>query len=426
MATEKVGVYRKYHGAVPTNAAGQQQPKSEWIDKRPFSWAVRWFGIDGKRYSKSFNTRKEAERFAETKQQDVRQGKADPPVRIALREFYREHKRLMTGKVADTTLHMQLATLALLAESVGWECDLKRLKTRDIEEFSAIRTATGNQPITVNKEVKVLKRLFNLAIRRGYLAAGCNPAVGVPMAKVGKRRNPYCSTDQFQAIFAKAPDILFRALLVVIYTTGLRKREAMHLTWGDIDFAAVMVHVTRRDANGYVQKWTPKDHEVRSIPLPEQAIDLLTQLQTLAPEKCPYVFMDAERWDFYRQRVDAKTWKSRDLVNNWLRRFQTLCKRAGVVQFTLHDLRRSCITNWARYLAIHVTQEFAGHCDIHTTREYYLSVRADDLAKAKRVQTKLMNGLKDIPPTDPKLTNSAQKRAFPKPKVFDGPRKPPD
>ena len=31
---------------------------------------------------------------------------------------------------------MQLATLALLAESVGWESDLKRLTTLNIEQFS--------------------------------------------------------------------------------------------------------------------------------------------------------------------------------------------------------------------------------------------------------------------------------------------------
>ena len=55
---------------------------SEWANERPVSWAARWFGTDGKRRSKSFPTRKEAERFAETKQQAVRQGNGDPPQRM--------------------------------------------------------------------------------------------------------------------------------------------------------------------------------------------------------------------------------------------------------------------------------------------------------------------------------------------------------
>ena len=59
MATEKGKcVYRKYHGAVPTDKSGNPLPKSEWPRERPYRWAVRWFGSEGKRFSKSFENRK--------------------------------------------------------------------------------------------------------------------------------------------------------------------------------------------------------------------------------------------------------------------------------------------------------------------------------------------------------------------------------
>jgi hypothetical protein len=83
MATEKVGIYRKWHGPIPTDGSDKPLPPAEWPKKRLFSWAVRWFGIDGKRYSKSFPSRKEAERFAEGVQSDVRCGKGDPPPSIS-------------------------------------------------------------------------------------------------------------------------------------------------------------------------------------------------------------------------------------------------------------------------------------------------------------------------------------------------------
>ena len=51
---------------------------------------------------------------------------------------------------------------------------------------------------------------------------------------------------------------------------------------------------------------------------------------------------------------------------------------------------------------MHVTQDFAGHEDIKTTKAYYPAVEAEDLAKAQKAQTHLMAGLKDIPLTDPK------------------------
>ena len=273
----------------------------------------------------------------------------------------------------------------------------------------------------MNKEVRALKRLFYLAISRGYVAQGTNPGVGVPMAKCGRKRVPYCPVSQFDLIYGKAPSLLWRAMLVVLYTAGLRLREARNLTWTDVDFSAGKVHIPRKEARGFVQAWTPKDHECRSVPLPPKAIDLLTKLQAEASEQCPYVFMEPDRWDYYRQQVEAKEWTpGRDLSNNVLRRFKTLCRKAEVGPYTIHDLRRSCITNWARYLAMHLTQQWAGHGDINTTRMFYLSVQDDDVAKTQAGQAELIDGIVCDEVTDPKVTHKPRKRTFPKRKVFGG------
>jgi len=85
---------------------------------------------------------------------------------------------------------------------------------------------------------------------------------------------------------------------------------------------------------------------------------------------------------------------------------------------TVHDLRRSCITNWARELPIHVVQKLAGHSDIRTTQKYYLSIQAEDIRKAQRVQAKVLGKIPTNDLTDPKLTHSGQKRAFPGRKAF--------
>jgi len=96
------------------------------------------------------------------------------------------------------------------------------------------------------------------------------------------------------------------------------------------------------------------------------------------------------------------------LVNNLLRRLKALCRRSNVKEFSLHDLRRSCITNWAKALPIHVVQKLAGHSDIKTTRLYYLAVEETDLDRARLVQKKILeNNL-----TDPLLTHSAKNEGF--------------
>jgi integrase len=72
------------------------------------------------------------------------------------------------------------------------------------------------------------------------------------------------------------------------------------------------------------------------------------------------------------------------MVNNMWKNFKRFRQETGILKCTLHDLRRSAITNWAQSLPIQVVQELAGHLDIATTRRYYLAVRPDDMAAANK------------------------------------------
>ena len=72
------------------------------------------------------------------------------------------------------------------------------------------------------------------------------------------------------------------------------------------------------------------------------------------------------------------------------RDFDVVRKRAGVAKCTLHDLRRSAITNWAQALPIQAVQQFAGHSNITTTKKYYLAVRKEDVEKAGTFINKLL------------------------------------
>jgi len=108
-----------------------------------------------------------------------------------------------------------------------------------------------------------------------------------------------------------------------------------------------------------------------------------------------------------------------DLINNVLRRFKTLCRRSDIGSYSLHDMRRSCITNWVRELPIHVVQQSAGHSDMRTTHKYYLSVNDEDVEKAKRLQGKLPEQIGDGGKTDPLLTHLADFRRL-RPKQAKG------
>jgi len=349
MATTKVGIYRSYYGPVPRDSSGQPLPESEWLKKRPFSWVVRWFGSDGNRYSKSFRTRKEAEHFTEIKQAEVREGRGDPPEEITLTNFVNEHEQVMNGQVASETLQDQMRALRIFKAHVGGGMSLGEIRPRQAESFVAMRLSLGAKVATVNKDIRTLKRVFNLAINpRGYLPPGENPFGGIKQRKQSAKSIRYVTSEEYQKLQSAASPTWWKTLFTGAYTTGARLNEILNLTWSDVDFAQNRIRIASKEAGDTLAGWEPKDHEGRILPVPVEVMQLLADLQTEAPEGCPYVFVPGWRWDCIQKSRKAGTWQDEQrLVNNLNRRLETLRKRAGVGKLTYHDLRRSCLTNWA-------------------------------------------------------------------------------
>jgi len=69
-------------------------------------------------------------------------------------------------------------------------------------------------------------------------------------------------------------------------------------------------------------------------------------------------------------------------------------KGKPLLKCTLHDLRRSAITNWAQTLPIQVIQQLAGHSDINTTRKYYLAVTPEDMVSADKAINSVLASVK--------------------------------
>ena len=409
MATEKVGIYRKYHGPIPTDRNGKPLPKDEWPRKRAFRWAVRWFGSEGKRYSKSFKTRREAERYAESRQSDVRNAKADPPPEIRFENFVSEHEKVMRGQVASATLYDQMRALRMFMAHIGKNLRLMEITPRQAESFIAVRLASKVRISTVNKDIRTLRRVFNLAIQpRGYLPVGRNPFATIKQRKISLKPVRYVSSEELHTFLSSLSSIWWKALVTLAYTSAGRRDELLNLTWADIDFDKQNVSFSPTEDSESLLAWEPKDHEARVVPIPGQVVQLLADMQSRANEMSPYVFISENRLGHILSRRRKGTWKPNlDLVNNIIRDMRIMYRRICVENFTLHDLRRSCITNWAQVLPVHVVQKLAGHSDIKTTQLYYLAVREIDLEKARKFQSRVLRT--DL--TDPKLTHSARKQA---------------
>jgi integrase len=396
MATEKIGIYRRWLEPAPKEN-GVSIPEERWSKERRHNWQLRWFGVSGKRYSKSFNTKKEAEHYSRLLQEKVNNGKSDRPTNISLQAFIAEHEKIMRGQVAYATLYGQVRSLKFFEKFIGGSTLLANIKYREAEAFIAHRLKSGSAIATANKDIRTLKRVFTLAIHRNYIEEGLNPFCKIKERKRSEKPVRYVNIAEYQALMEASERIWWKTFISLAYGSGLRLSEILNMVWQDIDFENKLVRTNPKISTNLLIEWEPKDHEIRTVPITEQSISFLTKMQVTAAEGHPYIFISPQRFKIIKIKENRSEWNSTSgTLNNINRSFEVIRRRSGIHRCTIHDLRRSAITNWAQYLPIQVTQQFAGHSDISTTRKYYISVRSEDIAFASQVINKIMaNAKKD-------------------------------
>lgn len=223
-----------------------------------------------------------------------------------------------------------------------------------IEGFAYWLTRQGKSPATVTRALAAIKSFYNCMVLLGYMAE--NPAREVPPVRV-ERKLPQVLTGQEVELFLEQPECTDlkgfrdRAMLELLYATGIRVSELIALNVDDLDLHGKFLHCTGRN----------KD---RLIPLYPAAVRALSdyvgtirpQLLNSPEETALFVNMSGERMS--RQGF----WKI-------IKFYQ---EKAGIKkEITPHTLRHSfaahLLENGADLRAI---QSMLGHADISSTQIY--------------------------------------------------------
>ena len=174
----------------------------------------------------------------------------------------------------------------------------------------------------------------------------------------------------------------------------MRRGELLNTTWQDIDFAGQKINVSPKDDTEHTWQWHIKDTDRRSVPLTDEVVKLLVELQAEQPEGSTYVFVPPQRYDRIQQAREAGKWTVRQgkcPVGNFRRQFLLVLSRASIKQGTFHDLRRTCITNWfAHGLSEFEVMVMAGHASFETTRRFYMAIRNDLIDRARQASSDAM------------------------------------
>lgn len=136
--------------------------------KRRTTYALRWFGMDGRVKTESVGTDKKlAERLRRQREAELNAGTYQEVRPIGLGAFITEHLTLMQGQVTRSTLDGERIVLNRFLARCG-ERDLNTVTARLAENYfaarlQAVRTATAN------RDLRILKAAFPAAVRRGCL-----------------------------------------------------------------------------------------------------------------------------------------------------------------------------------------------------------------------------------------------------------------
>jgi integrase/recombinase XerD len=255
--------------------------------------------------------------------------------------------------------HTLLAYRSDVARLAGFASSKRRgllsLRQSDVVDFMAGLRASGLSPRSIARTVHAIRGLFRFAVREGHLET--DPMENLKAPRAFKALPRYLTKVQVEGLLA-APDvsrrlgIRDRAILEVLYATGLRLSELTGLRRGDVDLELGVVTCIG------------KGRKERLVPLGREACRWVERhLQQEGEGPGPAV---APPWLFAGRgggRLSA--------AGLWgiVRRHAVGAGVEGVL--TPHVLRHSFATHLLENGAdLRALQAMLGHADISTTQIY--------------------------------------------------------
>jgi len=257
-----------------------------------------------------------------------------------------------------------------------------QITARDVLAYlQYLREVRDNGDSAINRTVVVLRRFYAAMVAMGHLDHSDNPLAVFPSIKAVPRKLPVSlSSEQVSRLLREPkPDTVIgvrdRAMLALLYGTGIRASECASLRNADVDLKQLTITVQGKGG-----------HE-RTIPLnAELAAVLRTYVEArgAAPNHAP----------FFRSRFGRSLSRGGvyERVRTWGQR-----SRLGI-PLSPHRMRHTFATHLVRAgVGLVTIRDLLGHRLI-TSTQIYLHVTADDLraAAARHPISRLLDTIKHL------------------------------
>jgi site-specific recombinase XerD len=287
-------------------------------------WICRWFGKPdletgkSKRYSKSFDTRREAEKFKAKQITAFDAGTPrDRPPDIGLKQFCSEWMVANRADLRPASRELYDQTFRRLYDYFGKNAVIRSITAQEAAKFVGTqmrRDGDGSlSNWTRHRLARNCRTMFKDAVTWHLISA--NPFIGVgPKKKTLKVRDWHELTpQQFHQLLAGV-NLRKKATYNLFYCLGLRLGEGLSLMWPNINFEKRTVKIKDRPATDTEPPFYVKDYEDREIPIPQFALTILENLQAYndLTDQSPYVCLSDRQYTtlqakWQRYRSEEKT-----------------------------------------------------------------------------------------------------------------------
>jgi len=228
---------------------------------------------------------------------------------------------------------------------------LKEINPFLIEKYRAERlektrkTMNGTTHIsksTVNREITIMKRMFNVAIDWGH--AETNPVQKVKLFSEKDTQKERILTDEEELNLLKACPKYIRPIVETALNTGMRRGEIFNLKWEQVDLDEMTITVLYT-----------KSGKNRTIPINSRLHQILLEQEEKSIQS-PLVFPNP---DTRRPFVDIK------------KSFKSACDKANIKDLRFHDLRHTFASRLVRAGVDLITvRDLLGHFSVRVTQRY--------------------------------------------------------
>ena len=234
-------------------------------------------------------------------------------------------------KSASVTVY----NMEAVVDFFGDDTELSDVSSSDVDSF-ILHLRETNSPATINRKLSVLSKIMKYGVDNGVINR--KPRISKQREPAGRLKY-YTREEEFDMSQKMQPAL--RDLFLFLIDTGLRRGEALSLTWRDTP--PYEKHIVLSDPEKI------KNGKPRTVPLTNRAYDILSKRRHGPASEGPFGFTN--------QRVD-------DMIKEFRKVHDFDCR-------LLHTCRHTFCSRLVQSgVPLAVVKELAGHSDLQTTLRY--------------------------------------------------------